>query len=123
MTTRPEIASDGNWTAGIAAVFLFAVFAAVFLTASFGGSAGFPTDQSVVANIGYAMFNLESQLGIPSEGFLVSFIVIAIVLDAALDGSIMLAKREDDQSGAVTDGGRDPGQERPGDTHADGGDD
>ncbi|WP_136715748.1 hypothetical protein [Halorientalis salina] len=106
MTTRPRLSSEVNWVAGLAAVALFGVFAAVFLTANFANPAGFPTDQSIVANIGYAMFDLDSQLGIPSEGFLVSFIVIAIVLDAALDSSIMLAERDQEESGAVTDGGQ-----------------
>jgi NADH-quinone oxidoreductase subunit J len=33
---------------------------------------------------------------IGGEGFLVSFIAIAVVLDAALDGAILLAKKEDE---------------------------
>jgi NADH-quinone oxidoreductase subunit J len=109
MTTRPRLATGGNWLAGIAAVGLFAVLAGVFLTASFGTPAGFPTDQSIVENIGYAMFDLDSQLGIASEGFLVSFVLIAVVLDAALDGSIMLAKREQEDAAAMPDGGQRPG--------------
>lgn len=110
MTTRPELAREGNWAAGLAAVALFAVLAAAFLTASYPAPMAFSEGASVVASIGYAMFDLESP--IPSEGFLVSFIVIAIVLDAALDGSIMLATRDDDESEAVTDGGHAPGQDR-----------
>ena len=106
MTTGPALTKEGNWITGIAALALFGVLAAVFLSASFSAPAGFPTDQSIVENIGYAMFNLDSQLGIPSEGFLVAFILIAVVLDAALDGSIMLAKREEEESGVQTDGGR-----------------
>jgi NADH-quinone oxidoreductase subunit J len=33
-----------------------------------------------------------------TEGFLVAFIVIALVLDAALDGAVMLARREEGES-------------------------
>jgi NADH-quinone oxidoreductase subunit J len=115
MTTRPQLTSEGNWAAGIAAVALFAVLAGVFLTAEIAEPAAFPASESIVENIGYAMFNLESLSAIPSEGFLISFILIAIVLDAALDGSLMLAKREEEESEAMTDGGRS--------SAADGGDD
>jgi NADH-quinone oxidoreductase subunit J len=71
---------------------LFAFFAAVFLTAGFGTAGPFP-EGSVTASIGYALFDLPGG-DIESEGFLVSFIVIAVVLDAALDGAVMLAKRD-----------------------------
>ncbi|PSP70739.1 hypothetical protein BRC70_05360, partial [Halobacteriales archaeon QH_6_68_27] len=59
---------------------------------------------AIVASIGYAMFDLVDL--VPSghgetEGFLVAFLTIAVVLDAALDGAVMLARREDD----ATDGG------------------
>jgi len=50
---------------------------------------------SVTASIGYALLNLPGG-DIGGEGFLVSFIAIAVVLDAALDGAILLAKTEDE---------------------------
>jgi NADH-quinone oxidoreductase subunit J len=75
----------------------------VFLTSSFGEAAGFPGDGSITAAIGYAMFNLDAG-AFPSEGFLVSFIVIAVVLDAALDVAVMLGEREEEGS-VATDGG------------------
>lgn len=106
MTTRPGLSTEVNWAAGIAAVALFGVLAAVFLTAGLPAPEGFP-DVSVVESIGYAMFNLDSE--IPSEGFLVAFIIIAVALDAALDGSIMLAKREEEEEPTATDGGREYG--------------
>ena len=81
---------------GVAALALFAVMAWVFVGANFGDAAGFPDGVSVVASIGYAMFNIQAPDAIPSEGFLVSFILIAIVLDAALDGAVLLASREED---------------------------
>ncbi|CAI49244.1 NADH dehydrogenase-like complex subunit J2 [Natronomonas pharaonis DSM 2160] len=89
MTTRPRL-YRGSKLAGVLAVGLFAFLAAVFLTAGFGTSGAFP-EGSVTESIGYAMFDLPGG-DIDSEGFLVSFILIALVLDAALDGAIMLAK-------------------------------
>jgi len=77
-------------------------------------------DTSVTESIGYALFNLNpfegeghSRAGIPTEGFFVAFMLIAVLLDAALEGALMLAKRE---SGGTmltalrTDGGDDGGE-------------
>jgi NADH-quinone oxidoreductase subunit J len=104
MTTRPRLSDEINWAAGIAALGLFAVLAAVFVGSSFGTPAGFP-DASITAGIGYAMFDLMGQTVHQSEEFLVSFIVIAITLDAALDVALMLAKRDDESIGVLADGG------------------
>ena len=92
MTSRPEL-HRGSKVVGILAVGLFGFLAAVFLTAGFGPPQGFP-EGSITRSIGYAMFNLPGG-DIDSEGFLVAFVLIAVVLDAALDGAVMLAKRED----------------------------
>jgi NADH-quinone oxidoreductase subunit J len=94
MTTRPRL-YRGNKVVGVLAVALFALLSAIFLTSGFGTSGPFPAG-SVTASIGYAMFNLPAG-DIPGEGFLVSFIVIAIVLDAALDGAVMLGKKDGDE--------------------------
>ncbi|RXK49513.1 proton-conducting membrane transporter [Halorientalis pallida] len=109
MTTRPQLADDANWIAGVAALGLFAILAVVFVGASFGSPAGFP-DVSITAGIGYAMFDLMGQTVIESEEFLVSFIVIAVALDAALDVAVMLATRDDETAGTLTDGGRSTGR-------------
>ncbi len=93
MTMRPRL-HRGDKTAGLLAVGLFAFLAAVFVTSGFGTAGPFP-DGSVTASIGYAMFNLPAG-DIGGEGFLVSFVLIAVVLDAALDGAIMLGKKEGD---------------------------
>ncbi|HMB49210.1 MAG TPA: hypothetical protein VKM69_00985 [Natronoarchaeum rubrum] len=88
---------------------LFAVLATVFLTAGFADPAGFG-DASVMEAIGYALLNIDVDNGIPVEGFLFAFILIAVALDAALDGAIMLARREEDDSltsALQTDGGDD----------------
>ncbi|AUX09773.1 NADH-quinone oxidoreductase subunit J2 [Halalkaliarchaeum desulfuricum] len=79
---------------GLAAVALFVVMAIVFVTAPFGPAAGFPEGESIVMNLGYALFDLE--LGeIPAEGFLAAFLIIAVLLDVAIDSAIFLAKREE----------------------------
>jgi len=101
---------------GIAALALFGVLVAVILNAAggFGDPAGFPAGESVVHNIGYALFDIELG-GIPSEGFLAAFLIIAIALDVALDSAVYLAKQEEDGSvvSALTDGGRDVGTDAP----------
>jgi len=85
---------------GLAAVALFGVLAVVFARASFGDPAGFAAGESVTASIGYALINVQHPDAIPSEGFLVAFLVIAVVLDAALDGAVLLARR--DEAGEIT---------------------
>jgi NADH-quinone oxidoreductase subunit J len=105
MTQRPHFVDLGsNLLPGLIAVALFAVLAAVFVVAGFGDPQGFPADANIVESIGYALVNLDP--AVPSEGFLVAFVLIAVVLDAALDGSIRLAKRYEDSVIAMPDGGR-----------------
>lgn len=97
MTTRPKLRVGSHLLPGLAAVALFALFAFVFLTSSFPAPTGFPAEANVTANIGYALFNIDAG-GVPAEGFIVAFFTIAIVLDAALDGAVMLARRDVDDS-------------------------
>jgi NADH-quinone oxidoreductase subunit J len=106
--SRPRLNLGSHLLPGVAAIALFGVFAAVVLTSSFGPAQGFPADANVVASIGRAMFGLEGA-DVAGESFLVAFIVIALTLDAALDGSLFLAKREEGGSAValLTDGGRD----------------
>mgnify|MGYP000253556075 FL=1 len=127
MTSRPRLATDVNYVNGLAALALLAVMAYVFFMAELGQPAGFP-DGSIVASIGYAMFNMVDQAAIEAESFLVAFIIIALVLDAALDGAVTLARREGDDSvvTALTDGGRrlaGRGDDTDGATGPDGGED
>jgi NADH-quinone oxidoreductase subunit J len=108
MTTKPELKLGSHLLPGLAAVGLFVVMAAVFLTASFPQPQGFPDGANVTASLGYAMFNLDFGQ-VASEGFLVAFEIIDLVLVAALVGSVMLARREHDQGESVelvADGGR-----------------
>ncbi|MFB6179172.1 MAG: proton-conducting membrane transporter [Halorientalis sp.] len=119
MTTRPHLATEGNWLAGLAAVALFAVMGGVFVTSNIPDPTGFQGSGSITASIGYAMFNLNSLASFQSEPFLVAFEIIDIVLVAALVAAVMLARREEGSvRGALTDGGRDISRSR-----RDGGDD
>jgi NADH-quinone oxidoreductase subunit J len=106
-TTKPELDLGSHLVPGLAAVALFAVMAGVFLTAQFPEPQGFPADANITASIGYAMFNLDFG-NVPSESFLIAFLIIAIALDAALDGSLILARRERDGKNVslLADGGR-----------------
>lgn len=104
--SRPRLSLGRHLLPGVIALALFGVMAAVFLTASIGEPAGFG-DASVIESIGFSLLNIANVEGtIPTEGFLAAFIVIALALDAALDGSIMLARREEDEEAGVrADGG------------------
>lgn len=96
--TRPRLRLGPHLAPGIVAVALFGVFAAVILQSNIGDPAGFP-DVGMTSEIGYSLLNLHEELGhesISSEGFLVSFLLIALVLDAAVDGAYHLARREED---------------------------
>jgi len=107
VTTKPSLRTGSHLLPGLAAVALFAVIAMAVLRASFGDPQGFGPDAPITASIGYAMFNLDMG-AVPGEGMIVAFIVIAVALDAALDGAILLAKREEDGSAValLADGGR-----------------
>jgi hypothetical protein len=107
MTSRPStIDLNRSLLPGLIALVLFALMAAVFLTANGTGlfesafdSTGFP-DVSIVSGLGYAMIGAAGAAGTEvvfenTENFLVALILIGVLLDAALDGALMLAKRDD----------------------------
>lgn len=103
MTTGPRlIPLDRSLVPGLIAVALFGIMTAVFLTANgtaitelaFANPATFP-DTSIVGGIGYALIGAAERGVASTENFLVALILIAVLLDAALDGAIMLAKRDD----------------------------
>lgn len=124
MTTRPRFAEfDRSSVAGLAAVALFLIMAAVFLTAQFTTPQGFPADASVMEGIGFALFDIAGDGIIESEGFLAAFEIVDVVLVAALVGAVMLARREDsDVSSLLTDGGRREDGDSRADRDADEGD-
>ncbi|WP_276300750.1 NADH-quinone oxidoreductase subunit J [Halorussus lipolyticus] len=112
---------DNKKWPGVAALGLFAVMAWVFLGAEFGEAAsGFAGDAGVTASIGYAMFNIAADNAIASEGFLIPFEIIDLVLVAALVGAVMLARR--DEGGTITSALRAHSDEsQPSEVVADGG--
>jgi NADH-quinone oxidoreductase subunit J len=99
MTTRPRLRDPSTLVPGIVAVALFGVLASVFLGAGFGDAVGFAADVNVTATIGYALVGLLDVAGenaVASEGFLAVFIIVALLLDGALEGSVLLAIRDDE---------------------------
>jgi NADH-quinone oxidoreductase subunit J len=103
MTTGPRlIPLNRGLLPGLIAVVLFGIMTAVFLTAggtavselAFPNPAAFP-DTSIVGAIGYALIGAAERGVASTENFLVALILIAVLLDAALDGALMLAKRDD----------------------------
>ncbi len=102
MTTGPRLRLGKTLVPGVLAVALFAVMAAIVLNTPFESTmAGYPGDVSIISEIGYAMFDMtalqstEGAIG-ETEPFLAAFLLAAIVLDAALDASLVLAKREEE---------------------------
>ncbi len=100
MTTGPKLRLGKTLVPGVLAVVLFAMMGLITLNTGFGAMSGFPGDVSITSAIGYAMFDytsLQAEQGVPgTEPFLISFLLIAVVLDAALDASLVLAKREEE---------------------------
>jgi len=132
MTTGPKLRLGKTLVPGLLAVGLFGVMALITLGATFepmttAAGAGFPDDVSITAELGYALFGFDELQTIGgTEPFLAAVLLVAVALDAALDASLVLAKREDDgepvsalsstgdsssatggPSPAVTDGGTD----------------
>ena len=101
MTTGPKLRLGKTLVPGVLAVVLFALMGVITLNTGFGTMTGYPEGISITSEIGYAMFDMAAlQSGAmnigDTEPFLVSFLLIAVVLDAALDASLVLAKREEE---------------------------
>ncbi|RQG99619.1 hypothetical protein [Natrarchaeobius oligotrophus] len=102
MTTGPKLRLDSSLAPGVLAVALFVIMATIVLNTGFSPEMeGFEGVDSITAEIGYAMFDLEAlqstEGSIPdTEAFLAAFLLIAVALDAALDASLVLAKREEE---------------------------
>ncbi|MFC4437127.1 MULTISPECIES: hypothetical protein [Natrialbaceae] len=102
MTTGPKLRLGESLLPGVLAVALFGVMALVVLNTSFTtamADAGYPEGISITSEIGYAMLDLAALQSTEgnvanTEPFLAAFLLIAVVLDAALDASLVLAKRE-----------------------------
>lgn len=90
--SRPRIDRGIDLRAAAGVGTLFVVLAWVFATADLGPAAGFG-DASVTEALGYAILGIADR-ALVTESFLVAFIVLAVVLDAALSGAVHLARRE-----------------------------
>lgn len=98
MTTRPQLRTGPHLLRGVVALGTAVLFLFVVLRSEFGDAAGFPEGESIIENIGFALLNIDAG-AIPAEGFLVALIAIAVVLDAALSGAVMLGMRDEDNQG------------------------
>lgn len=78
---------------GLVAIGLFGVFAVTFAVAGldFGPSEGFPDGVSITEELGLALVDAAAL----TDGGLAALILFALVLDAALDGAVYLARREE----------------------------
>jgi NADH-quinone oxidoreductase subunit J len=93
--TRPQLNVGRHLFKGVGAVGLFIVLIAVALTSELPEAAGY-SQGSITASIGYALVGLNHLALHQTENFLVALIILAILLDAALDAAVMLAKRDDE---------------------------
>lgn len=77
---------------GLVAIALFGVFAITFAVAGteFGPSDGFSDDISITEELGLALVDAASL----TDGGLAALILFALLLDAALDGAVYLARRQ-----------------------------
>ncbi|SEQ55821.1 hypothetical protein [Natrinema salaciae] len=96
MTTGPKLRLGKTLVPGLLAVALFAVMALVTVNAGFGDMTGFPDGISITAELGYALFGFDELQEVGgTEPFLAAVLLVAVALDAALDASLVLAKREE----------------------------
>lgn len=99
MTTRPQLIDiDRRIVLGLIPLALFATIATFVLTTDFAAVevVGFEGGRlSIVEDMGYSFIGAPEVAEIDTEDFLVGLVLIAILLDAALDGALMLAKRDD----------------------------
>ncbi len=89
--SRLSASTGSRLLRGSAAVGVVAVLVVAVATADFAAPSGYG-DASVLESIGFAMINVEGPL--PAIGFLVPLILLALVLDAALEGAVYLAEKD-----------------------------
>ena len=87
--SRPQLEQDISLLPGLAAVGLFGVLAAAFLSVELPDPSGFGADAALMKSIGAAMFGFEASnvvsdgTPVASEGFLLAFEIIDFLLVAA----------------------------------------
>lgn len=93
--TRTGFSIGSFLASAIGGIALFFVIGTVALRVPFQSAAGFDPGTNIVAGIGYVLFNIfPSSVPATTEGFLAHFLIIGVVLVAALVGAVMLARRE-----------------------------
>ena len=120
MTTGPKLRLGKPLLPGLLAVALFGLMALIVFNTSFQSmaNAGYPDGIAITSEIGYAMFDLEAlqsgegEIG-ATEPFLAAFLLVAVALDAALDASLVLAKREEEGEPVSALGSTRPGDSGP----------
>lgn len=95
--TRPQLHLGSHLLRGVGALGLFVILSAVALTSELPDAIGF-SQGGITASIGYALVGLNHLALHQTENFVVSLIILAILLDAALDAAIMLAKRDNEEA-------------------------
>jgi NADH-quinone oxidoreductase subunit J len=110
--SRPRLKLGPHLARGLPALVLFVIFALGVLGRDLGQlfDSDPLTGADVTEVIGLALLNIEDPNLPGAEGFLPALILLALVLDAALDGAVHLASREDEGSivtALAADGGSD----------------
>ncbi|WP_233739873.1 hypothetical protein [Halovenus carboxidivorans] len=98
MTTRPRLIDlDRRLLLGLLPLGLFAAIAVFVLTTDFSGVtvSNLGGGLGVVEGMAYSFIGAPELSEFETENFLVALVLIAVLLDAALDGALMLAKRDD----------------------------
>ncbi len=80
--------------AGVGAVVIFGVIALSVYGSTFDQPVGF-SGGAVIEALGLAVINAPTELA--TIGFVVPLVLLAIVLDAAVDGAIYLARRDSEE--------------------------
>ncbi len=108
VVNRPSFRFGSHLFRGVGALALLVVLVWATIGAGIGDPAGFPGDGSITATIGYAIVGLVDLAEHETESFLAALIITGVLLDAALDGAVMLARRDEPGTAAEavrSDGG------------------
>ncbi len=92
--TRRATDGQSRLLAGVGAIVMFGTIAGAVYGSPFDDAVGF-SGEAVIEGVGLALVNAPTDLA--TIGFVVPLVLLAIVLDAAVDGAIYLARRETDE--------------------------
>lgn len=86
---RPRLHLGRHLLPGIVAIGIFILIAVTTFNIEFTDSVG-TFEPNIIEEIGLSLVNAASE----ADGYLVPLILIALLLDAALDGAVYLARRD-----------------------------